>query len=267
MKRSIWCFLLVCGSNKRFLDSSLRRFQVGLLIPWNPSARVRPCYSALADTGFFQDSPWLNVPEDRRGEILIKPLYPPGRLLGGSPPQAIKVSKLAALTAARKRKEKEKNQDASYQTSTAAATLLDKLGPRTTPKSPCNDDPQRSFRETDLAASSFEPVSASQTLFDTTKKRKNLDVLPKVKEDVKNPRTWPTPKIDKFGLKSPLMAPPSMFARTIFGISNTLQEPSTKRLKTMMFPLPQGPQSYTEFNPFAGPSPDDIVQKAQSTKG
>ena len=62
------------------------------------------------------------------------------------------------------------------------------------------------------------------------------------------------------------IAAPSMFARAMFGMSNSVQEHPPKRMK-MTFSLPQVPVSHAEHNPFAEPSPDDIVRNAQNSKG
>ncbi|KNG86790.1 translation elongation factor EF-1 subunit [Aspergillus nomiae NRRL 13137] len=69
-------------------------------------APQEPPHFSAAD--FFRDSPWLNVPVHRKADILIEPLYPRLGLLGGSPESGGKVSKLAALAAARKKKEGDK---------------------------------------------------------------------------------------------------------------------------------------------------------------
>ena len=100
-----------------------------------------PCYHALSAPfsakDFFHDTPWLNVPPHRRGEILIEPLYPSAGLLGGSSSSgAGKVSKLAALAAKRKQRDAEKkaaagkeNVNNSAQSSPSLA-LLGRLGAR-----------------------------------------------------------------------------------------------------------------------------------------
>src|SRR5947207_10758761 len=69
-------------------------------------------YYPFSAAEFFRDSPWLNIPPHRKGEILVESLYPRGGLKGGSssssrtPPlntASGKMSKLAALAAARKK--------------------------------------------------------------------------------------------------------------------------------------------------------------------
>jgi hypothetical protein len=76
---------------------------------------------------FFWDVPWLNVPESRLGTITMEPRYPSIGLLGGS--------KLAALAAARKKRQEEANKPKPSDVAAGrpegdtdhAVALLDKL--------------------------------------------------------------------------------------------------------------------------------------------
>lgn len=64
------------------------------------------------------------------------------------------------------------------------------------------------------------------------------------------------------------VAVPSTFARTMVG---PLQKPLAslaESFQSLSLSLPRKLDTSTEFDPFAGPSPDDIVTKAQtSSKG
>ena len=69
-------------------------------------------------------------------------------------------------------------------------------------------------------------------------------------------------------------AKPSTFAQTMFGLPSATNHdmkslPSESgllhQLRPLYFALPRGPD--TEFDPFAGPSPDDVVLQAQKSKG
>lgn len=84
---------------------------------------------------WFKDVPWFNLPPTMSGQLIMEPMRPALRLLGGSSSSG-KPSKLAALAAARKKKEAEQNLG---QTSAApkenvlpssAVSLLDLLGSR-----------------------------------------------------------------------------------------------------------------------------------------
>lgn len=249
------------------LKKSLTMLLLGLPKARGFLAQPKSCSSRLSAAEFFKDAPWLSVPKDRRGEILIEPLYPPGRLLGGSPSQGGKVSKLAALAAARKKKCQEKNQDSPLQNSTTSVTLLDKLSGKESTKRPLEEAPQPDFR---LPVSGIEstaelPESRSQP-YSTLK---SSGMLFQGEKDTADSQSLPTLDTESFGLKPAMVArvaSPSTFARVMFGLSNTVPEPPPKRMK-MMFTLPQVPNSYAENNPFAGPSPDDIVRNAQESKG
>lgn len=89
------------------------------------------CIAPVSAAGFFDDCPWFQIPLDRQADLILEPLYPRLRgLLGGNPAAAAgKMSKLAALAAARKKKEAE--QASSGQTGTGQTSVgtsaLDRL--------------------------------------------------------------------------------------------------------------------------------------------
>ena len=232
--------------------------------------RVQSCCSVLSAAEFFKDSPWLDIPKDRRGEILVEPLYPRGRLLGGAPLQGGKVSKLAALAAARKKKEQEKNQLDPSQTLTTSVALLDKLGREANSQRPCEDVVQSEHKSPVSDNRSVEAVLRARDLEYPSRKRKSSRLLSQSEQDTQGSKPLVPSSSSLFGQKPPIAAPiaaPSMFAIAMFGMSNAGEEPSSKRPKKRIFTLPQGPVSYAEINPFAGPSPDDIVKAAQNSKG
>lgn len=238
------------------------------MVPWDISFRPQSCCSVMSAAEFFKDSPWVNIPEDRRGEILIEPLYPPGRLLGGSSSQGGKVSKLAALAAARKKKEQEKSQIDPSQTSTTSVALLDKLGGKKSAQRAREDTVQLVSKLAVSDDGSAEQTLEVQELGYPSRKRKSSITFLQSEQDDQDPK-----RVQFFsscfpGQKAPIVAPvaaPSMFARAMFGMDAT-EEPPIKRSK-MIFTLPRAPLSYAEIDPFAGPSPDDIVRAAQNSKG
>lgn len=240
----------------------------GPLAVWNFPTRSRSYSSRFSAAEFFKDAPWLNVPKDRCGEILIEPLYPPGRLLGGSPLQSGKVSKLAALAAARKKKDQEKNPDATSQTSTKSVALLDTLSGESRKRlfeEAVHPDSKMSISEN----GSIAQLPESQNQSYPTQIKKSPSMPFQEEKATPNLQFLPTPDTGPFGLKPARVtriAAPSMFARAMFGMSNPVQEHPSKRMK-MTFTLPQVPVSYAENNPFAEPSPDDIVRNAQNSKG
>ena len=232
--------------------------------PMTPAFHTRSSDFSAAE--FFCDSPWLNVPLHRKTDILIEPLYPRCRLLGGAPQSDGKMSKLAALAAARKKKEGEKKglektkllrpeDNASEAMSTteprnSTLTLLERLS--------VNGKDQRGSEKAD-SFSRKEAMSTSRGNREKIVVRKhNEAVEKKVEEILKN-------KHDEAKTSKPvdLRASPSTFANIIIG-STTHVEPShpSGRSFDVMHIYGQG---LTEPFDFADSSPDDIVLKAQSS--
>lgn len=218
------------------------------------------CSAHFSVTDFFSDSPWLNIPEDRRGEILIEPLYPRGGLQGGSSkPDGAPKSKLAALAAARKKKENQGAEDG--QNSTSSVALLDKLGGMSRQVKPDNSP----------NSSSHKPSSAitEQTVNEQPRKyrrRKSKGLEPPqddqpAREALNKSNSVPSPDIEKRPEVTPT-AGPSVFAQIIFGAPTVSQQHDIQTSDHYML----GSDTHAEFD-FAGPSPDDVVTKAQSTKG
>lgn len=186
--------------------------------------------------------------------------YPPGGLLGGSSSNA-KPSKLAALAAARKKKQEEARNATVSPTPDAtkiveadnAVALLDKL----------------SFNGN--GAKSQAPVPVSKPMTDrkpTERKFPARKPSPEsapanVKSDKENlppPKQEPSPRASD--PLPDLRAIPSVFGATLCGLS----DPAPKRQRVpMSFPLPYfSMPEFANSNPFAGPSPDDIVRNAQA---
>ena len=212
---------------------------------------------------FFRDSPWLSVPEHRRGAILIEPLHPPGRLPGGSgndqeaPPR----SKLAALAAARKKKE---NVSSASRETNSSVALLDSLGTklRTT-----KIDSQ-STQNHPGQPGAFSKTSPPPAKRYPTKKRQAPEPSEIRNVDPKRPQPSSEREVEE---NLPVVAPPpiarpSTFARTLFGPSAASVPPSITPTQTSIL-YPAYTQTDTENDPFAGPSPDDVVTKAQNSKG
>lgn len=218
---------------------------------------------------FFKDAPWCNIPLDRRGEILIEPLHPPGRLLGGSSsPGSGKVSKLAALAAARRTKGNARPESSGV---TSSVALLDKLESRN-PKGSSDElktaaeasisIPQNPTKATKQKASREYPIRERENLDTTTADCVAVDLKCVVPE-----RRYP----QKLEPQSMPVAPPSAFAKTIFGDCSDRARTSSQNNPAFVslwspyqFPFHT---AMTKVNTFAGPSPDDAVLKAQNSKG
>ncbi|KAI1848917.1 hypothetical protein JX265_001248 [Neoarthrinium moseri] len=224
------------------------------LVPWlqvpDITARRQQHFS-FAD--FFQDMPWLNVPQDRQTNF-VQPLYPRGGLLGGSgaPP---KMSKLQQLAAARKKKadeqklgDKSKGDDSKPQVKDATKQMGKmSLGLKDSGKTP---RPATSSLPSSVAEADVAPITPE------SRKRRNSDLLQLQGPGAKSPPGVPDTSVEE---PSPVAtAAPSIFAQTLLGSA----PPAPPVPRTFAFP-------YTAFAPsvsdaFSGPSPDDVVLNAQA---
>jgi len=230
---------------------------------------VTSCSEQFSAKAFFRNCPWLNVPLHRRGEILIEPLHPRGGLRGGAPGEAApKVSKLVALAAARKRKENDQGSIDSPKSISTSVSLLNKLklngAPSEKQKSAAegSDDSCRKKLKTDA----IDPSTRRSSVVKEARKypKKITTPLTPPPEPSAKSDEEPAPPVDPTEEPPPVFAKPSSFARTMFG--STLAGPlsSASSFATRFSPVYAFDINFTESNPFAGPSPDDIVAKAQS---
>jgi len=193
------------------------------------------CSKPFSFADFFKDSPWLNIPMDRQA-IFIAPLYPRGGLLGGSSDGAPKMSKLQALAAARKKKAQDQkaNEGTGVEKPMASLTL----------------------NEGRMGNGGDAPKPASRSF--PLRKRKDSNPHEKVPKasPVETEQNDPDTQMDITPLDQ---AEPSAFANTMFS-KPPRQHPSN------LFTLPYvATTAATQTaDPFAGPSPDDIVIAAQS---
>ena len=216
---------------------------------------------------FFNDAPWCNIPPGRQGEILIEPLYPPGRLVGGSSFQGdAKVSKLATIAAARRMKE---NARSGSGTVTSSVALLDKLGNKMSLETP-------NELEMGPKAATVKPLNPVQA--DTSKTSRKY---PARERGVLNSKTsedaiTPVESIISERKRDPEtffipIALPSAFARTILGPS--FERAPTSGQADPPCDLVGSPYHFffdvadAKMDAFAEPSPDDVVLKAQTSKG
>ncbi|OQE29066.1 hypothetical protein PENFLA_c004G06707 [Penicillium flavigenum] len=239
-----------------------------------PAYPAPPSTAHFSAADFFRDCPWLNVPSHRKSEILIEPLYPRLGLLGGAPENGGKLSKLAALAAARKKKEGEKapsmsetstpstpklEQPTSLDHSGTSRSLRDRLAAsgRSTPKAP---EGPGSLRRLATPSSSSHPIPKRPEA--ETKKPSVSElsgsmqrVVLEAKEEPEPQQTIPT-----------IRASPSTFASTIVGAATgpTAAEPSHLHSTSSDLLRIYG-QDHAEPFDFAAPSPDDVVLNAQNT--
>lgn len=218
---------------------------------------------------FFADAPWLNIPLERRGDILIEPLYPQGGLLGGSPTSiGPKTSKLAALAAARKKKENEKQNTSEAQNANTSVALLSKLRNQSPNRETSDAASESTSSRSEVAASvqAQKSPKESEPRKYPTRRRENLDAqlsaggafaATKI-YDARDPVQQAQPP-------SVPAARPSTFAMTVLGRSQDPQLLLAESFESLVFSLPPTSQTNAKNNPFSGPSPDDVVIKAQSS--
>jgi elongation factor 1 alpha-like protein len=200
------------------------------------------CSEPFSAADFFKDCPWLKVPEHRRSEILIEPLYSRRGLLGGA--SSGKVSKLAALAAKRRQKESEQQSASSVDVDAKSkddyVASLAKLKVSQAPKTKL--DPGSDIHS--APPDSTSATQAEQTLSEKTKEFSTDDKQSKPGEDLL--------------LAQDLRAAPSAFGSIMTNHDTAVGQ----ALETLFLTAPAAvPAS------FAGPSPDDIVTKAQTGKG
>ena len=236
-------------------------------VPLSPPVSSTAHFSA-AD--FFRDAPWLNIPAHRKADILVEPLYPRLGLLGGAPESGGKVSKLAALAAARKKREGEKASTPSP-TPTPEAEM---------PQASTSEQKGTTLSLRERLASNAKP----QTPLEGLQSLRSLGKGPRLgspsphKKASPEPRKESSPEVAVQPISEPpvsvepeeasvnIRAPPSTFASTIVGDATRprMTEPSHLFANSLDLIKIYG-QDFTEPFDFAGPSPDDVILNAQSS--
>lgn len=234
-----------------------------------------PCTARFSTADFFRDSPWLAVPPHRKADILIEPLYPRLGLLGGAPEDSGKVSKLAALAAARKKKESEKNAGNSAPESdnnklgslnqkTATLSLHERLaGGGERRPSESRDAKLKLGRSGRIKSESPPQNGVSPSTTPEDKPQNKLDAKPEPEKQAPETR-----QKDQSSIEANLRAPPSTFATVMVGEAapHTARAPSY--LSSGVNVMEIFGQDVSEAYNFAGPSPDDIALNARNpTKG
>lgn len=181
-----------------------------------------------------------------RQATFIAPVQLRGGLLGGSSDGVPKMSKLQALAAARKKKSQEQKSSSSTAVERPMASLS------------LSEGSKNKQGEMSSSGASSAPKASSRGF----PLRKRKDSNPHEKAPA--PSVEPAPSnLDIPMENEPLdQAEPSAFANTMF--SNTSSAPPHQHPNNF-FSLPYAAAAtVTTPNPFAGPSPDDVVIAAQS---
>ncbi|KIX96399.1 uncharacterized protein Z520_07665 [Fonsecaea multimorphosa CBS 102226] len=207
-------------------------------------ATIATCSNPFSAADFFKDSPWLQIPEHRRAQIIITPLYPRFRLLGGASNNG-KTSKLAALAAKRRQKESER----------LDAQTTDDTGSQQDYLSSLNklriSQPSRVKSESSDASAS--PLAESQLQSQKNDHRHGDSV--QIDSKHKSSQGAPDASLE---VDQRLRAGPSAFASIMTSRDADTYLPSSSDL----FSIGVNAKSFN----FAEPSPDDIVTKAQTGK-
>ena len=189
---------------------------------------------------------------------MVESPYPPLRLLGGSGKLP---SKLAALAAARKRKDAEQkagNAGTTQDDPSANKSLLDRLSTKLS--QPTHMQPSRPALEENVPPS-------TQRAF-PIRKRKSPSPPPGLAERRPIPsepalQLSPTPSLPVPDIR----AAPSIFAQAMCGraVPPLNTSPQTTHFRENIVPSLFGTNpTLADTNPFAGPSPDDVVIQAQA---
>ena len=221
------------------------------------------CPGRYTAADFFQGISWLNVPKSRLANITIEPLYTRGGLLGGNPDNgAPKVSKLAALAASRKRKENEAKAGGGASSSVA---LLDKLGNKKSSDQARSAELLRPLDKGDILERKPSKTTANIPVRSYPSRRRRSATPPK---DQTKPEKSAEKRTDEKTVRPDrIFSTPSPFAATLFG--SKINRPDLSAAATSQSTLFESSlvfgYQHTEPNAFSGPSPDDVVAKAQSS--
>ena len=177
-----------------------------------------------------------------------------------------KISKLAALAAARKKKENDNPSGGTTRSATNSVALLDKLSGKMS-ATKIGDECQLKRKASSLENRSSENPAKTQDRKYPVRDSRNSTPSIQKEESGGGPKVSEGLPESFAAVVAVPAAAPSIFARTIFGSSQeTRKIPVNLSEPSIFFALPMFVPN-TEIDPFAGPSPDDIVIKAQNSKG
>ncbi|OAL28869.1 translation elongation factor Tu [Fonsecaea nubica] len=202
------------------------------------------CSYSFSATDFFKDCPWLQIPEHRRAEIIITPLYPRGRLLGGTSNTG-KMSKLAALAAKRRQKESEKLDAQSVADTGSQQDYLSSL------------NKLRISQSIKAKSEATDASDSSPTYLQLQSPKKDHRNDQSIQAENKQTTAEGTADVS-LAVNQCLRAGPSAFASIMTSRDADTRLPSSSDF----FSFGANAKSFN----FAEPSPDDIVTKAQIAK-
>ncbi|KIV83257.1 translation elongation factor Tu [Exophiala sideris] len=245
IEETLWHYYYDVGKSVDYLKNQHKNTPIPSKKQTNASkksAATEACLSPFSAADFFKDSPWLRIPDHRKAEIIIEPLYPRLGLLGGASGGG-KMSKLAALAAKRRQKESGRSDSSATDTTGSQddyAASLNKLRishtDRTGPGARQHTD------SSDTSSVRLEPES----------RKPEPDAKSEQEIGVAADNT-PDPSV---AVDSNLRGRPSAFASIMTSHDQDRHLPSSHNL----LPINHIAKSFD----FAEPSPDDVVTKAQT---
>ena len=209
-------------------------------------------------SNFFRDAPWLNIPEDRKSEITCISHGPRSGLLGGSSAgsNSRPKSKLAALAAARK---KEKRQPQNEETAPSSGSLLGNLAAGSTKSQYPGPASIADSQEAEGLRRTTKMQSKGQSSRDSQGRPPPPSPKPTFSAGFEQA---PVSQLGDLTIQAAPTGPPSDFATAILGLEKN--RPCVSRIPA----IPGKPfivQDVADSKAFTGPSPDDVVLKAQSS--
>ncbi|OAP54839.1 translation elongation factor Tu [Fonsecaea erecta] len=247
IQEALWHYYYDVGKSVTYLKNKHRPTPVATKKQTEGSknhATIAVCSNSFSVADFFRDSPWLQIPEYRRAEIIITPLCPRFGLLGGASNTG-KVSKLAALAAKRRKKESEKLDTQTTADTGSQQDYLSSLNKLRISQS-------SRVRSRSTGASASAPAESQLEL------QKN-DHRGAQSTHIESKQTSPGRILENsLEVDQHLRAGPSAFASIM-----TSRDADTYLLSSS--DLFSSEANAKSFN-FAEPSPDDIVTQAQTGK-
>ncbi|KAL8845569.1 MAG: hypothetical protein Q9176_000205 [Flavoplaca citrina] len=194
-----------------------------------------------------------------------------GGLRGGSSGTGDgKMSKLAALAAARKKKENDKHVSSDSQASNASVNMLEKLNTMTEDSETLGMRAPANFGR-DTPSVQTKPLSINQSR-KYPRKRGDLSLTATAgndtPEEIATPAGGSENSVQEAIPQSNPTASPSTFAKAMFGDTQDPLPSAMPPIQSLTLSSPRVLRANAKIDPFAGPSPDDVVAKAQnSSKG
>ena len=213
---------------------------------------------SLSTSDFFRDAPWLNIHEDRKSEITCISLGPRGGLLGGSlaGSNCRPKSKLAALAAARK---KENRKTQSEETTPSSVSMLESLAAASTKPHYLGPASTAISQEAEGLRRTSKMRSKGQSSQDSQGRPTPASPRPTSSEGSEQSAVS---QLGILTIQAAPTGPPSDFATAILGLENN--RPCFDRTPALTG-IPFTIQDVANPKAFTGPSPDDVVLKAQSS--